>query len=162
MANFLDFPSISPDGIPEAVSLPSGFQDAFLSLTKPQRLWIVKRLNAPSLSEAARQAGVGENTVYTWRSMFPAFRLCEKAILEVQGDSSLQLARAIYKAAIPEVATRQVEQALEDHRELSDRQLMAQQRAREAVSKGAGLEDSGSGGVEEGLEVIALRLWRRR
>lgn len=158
----ISHPSLDPSqallAISETPGLPDGFLDSFLSLTKPQRNWLIARLNAPSLSEAARQAGVAEQTVYGWRSYIPAFRECERAVIEARGNSTLQLARAIYKAAIPEVAVRQVDQALEDHRGLSDRQLMAQQRAREAVSRGSGLEEAAPSTGEEAAKAMLILL----
>ena len=98
--------------------------------------------------------------MYGWRSYIPAFKEAERQLMDLKGDSATQLARALYKGAMPGVAVRKITQALKDDAGLSDRQLMAQQRAREAVTKGAGMEGSLAPG-EERLEIIAMRLWRR-
>lgn len=140
MTNLVPIPEITPAPLEALNALPNGFLDAFLAMSASQRTFLIKRLNASSRAEAAKLAGVAEQTVYSWRAAVSGFKFCEEAILAARGDSTVQLARAIYKAAIPEVAVRQVEQALEDHKGLSAQALMAQQRAREAVSKGAGLE----------------------
>ena len=141
-------------------SIANDLLDIFPSFTGPQRSYLIERATCPSLAEAARRTGVQENTVYGWRSYVEGFRKAEAALLALKGDSTTQLARAIYKAAMPGVAVRQVTMALADEEGLSDRALIAQQRARDAVTHGAGMEGSLAPG-EERLEIIAMRLWRR-
>lgn len=141
--------------------LPDSFWLALPTFTGPQRAFLVARCNARSAAEAARIAGVKEETVYSWRYTFPVFRECEQQLLAAKGDAKTQLARAMYQAAMPEVAWRQVNQATEDHKGLSDRELMAQQRARDAVTKGAGMGDA-TGEGEERLDLLAIRLWRSK
>tara|TARA_Y100000310_G_C20252973_1_gene609986 strand:- start:68 stop:631 length:564 start_codon:yes stop_codon:yes gene_type:complete len=110
-------------------------------LNSNQRAYLVARPVTPSRSKAAAIVGVTEGTVYTWRSTVPGFREAEEAIVDAKGDSSLQLARALYKGAMPGVAQRQITQALRDDQGLSARELAAQQQARAAVAKGSGMED---------------------
>ncbi len=140
MLELQPLPSRSPHPTPPLEGLSEGFLASFQSLTAPQRAYLIARAAAPSLAEAARQAEVKENTVYGWRSYIPAFKLCETQLLDAKGDSTLQLARALYKGAMPGVAMRQITQALKDDAGLSARELAAQQQARAAVAKGSGLE----------------------
>ena len=145
-----------------AEATPEGLLASFPTFTGPRRAYLIARCNAPSLAEAARQAGVQEQTVYGWRSYFPAFKEAERQLLDARGDASLQLARALAKGAMPGVAQRQITQALRDDADLSDRQLMAQQRARESVAKWAGMEAGAPGEGEERLDILAIRLWRSK
>jgi len=136
-------PATSLPSLPPPEGQPNGLVEAWSTFTGPQRAYLVARASAPSLAEAARHVGVQENTVYGWRSYVGGFRRAEAELLEAKGDTTLQLARALYRGAMPSVAQRQITQALRDDQGLGAQALMAQQRAREAVTKGSGMEDQG-------------------
>lgn len=130
------------------------------TFTKHQRRYLVARAGTTTHEEALRIAGAKHATLRLHWRLNPAFKEAESLVLQLSRDDTVALARALYQKAMPTVAERQIDQATEDHHGLSDRELMAQQRAREAVTKGAGME-SGLAPGEERLEVIAMRLWRK-
>ena len=122
-----------------------GILDLLTYLSASQRAYLLARPVTAGRTKAAAIAGVNENTVYTWRSVIPGFREAEAAIMDAKGDAALQLSRALAKGAMPSITQRQITQALEDHKALVGQQLMAQQRAREHVSRLSGIEDAPTG-----------------
>lgn len=128
--------------------------------SKHQRRYLVARAGTTTHEEALRLAGAKNSTLRMhWRGD-PLFREAEQLVLTLSRDDTVALARTLYQAAMPMVAERQIDQATEPHQGLSDRQLMAQQRARDAVTKGAGMGDGAGGEGEERLDLLAIRLWR--
>ena len=168
MQQSITLPFIQP---PATVLAPVGDAVALLleafkgELTTAQLRYLMARAGTSSHAAACELAGNSAHTREAiWLSSSTpssrAFKEAERQIVALSLDAKVQLARAVYQQAMPLVAHRQVAQAVEDHRGLSDRSLMAQQRAREAVTKGAGMEGSLAPG-EERLEIVAMRLWRR-
>ena len=162
-------PFIQP---PTATLTPVGNAVALLletfkgELTIAQQRYLMARAGTSSHAAACELAG---NSAHTREAIWlssstpssKAFKEAERQIVALSLDAKVQLARAVYQQAMPLVAHRQVAQAVEDHKGLSDRSLMAQQRARDAVTKGAGMGEGGSEG-EERLDLLAIRLWRKK
>lgn len=156
------------DALPDASAL-SATEDvaAFIrdveagDWTDAQQRFLVARICARGPGEAARMAGVKVDTVErNWRPR-PGFRELEARAAALSQESSVQLARAMYQRAAPLVAMRQIEQAIEDHSDLTDRQLMAQQRAREAVAKGAGIDKAEASSGEVIMDEVAVAVFAR-
>jgi hypothetical protein len=131
-------------------------------ITSAQQHYLTARIASRGPGEAARVAGVKWDTVCrTWRAKSPTFEELEQRAAALSNDAAVIMARAIAQRAAPSVVLRQVEQASESHSNLSDRQLMAQQRARDSVLKAAGLDRSESAGDGLVMDDIAVAVFAR-
>ena len=135
-------PPLTLEDLDAFQGVPQSVLDLLPYLSKYQRAYLILRPTCPSRNEAARQAGVDTESVYSWRSRVVGFKEAEAAVVDAKGDAALQLSRALAKGAMPSITQRQITQALRDDQGLVGQQLMAQQRAREHVSRLSGIEDA--------------------
>jgi hypothetical protein len=125
--------------------------------------YLLARAGTATAAEACRLAGISFNSVKnTWRYSTPGFREAEEAMRQLSGEVKVQLARAILRGGAPLVAYQQLDQAAESHRGKSGQELISQQKARDAVLKGAGVSDAGMGDDVERVDLLALRIIKRR
>ena len=143
--------------------LPEALTAYLDEATDAQRRYLIARCTG-SQTFARQIAGVEASTVArVWR-LDTTFYAAERAAAALEGDKRLAFARGLAQGAAPLVVHRQVEQAVESHLGRTDRELMAQQRARDAVLKVAGLvrDAAPAMGDVERVDIIAARLWMRR
>lgn len=155
--------ALSPEAPSLALPPPSlpihTFSSYWPNATPSQRLFLIARLLMDT-AEARKIAGVGQSTVEQWRNSVahPGFREAEQEVHALAIDVTA-LSRRMARAAAPLILARQIELATVDHKGLSRDLLQVQQRAREMVTRIAGLLQEET--VTPGGMTITLKLATR-
>lgn len=129
--------------------------------TSSQRRYLAYLARYDGPTDACSELGLSYNSVKAWRNSVPGFRCAEASVREAATNYQATLAKSILSSAAPLVAEKMAQRATSEP--ASDRQLVVAQRAGEQVLKAAGVvSDAQSFGDVERVDVLAMRLWRRK